>query len=157
MEEEICQHCLPLKVESIRSLFYHEHCARRLQLKQGHHLISTQLLTAPTTNQQEFIQILGVISFAVSSILLFSRRCTVVPALLAEGMPTIVVEEMEVAPVIKDLAAPLAFPVLLGWDTVAPTALEAVEGVLVEQEARRFPWRTSSPSTLRTPPQDPCT
>lgn len=96
-------------------------------------------------------------SFAVSFVLLFSRRCTVVPALLAEGMPTIVEEEMEVLLAIRDLAVPLAFPVLLGWDTVALTALEAVEGVLEEQEARRFPWRTSSPSTLRMPPQDQCT
>lgn len=79
------------------------------------------------------------------------------PALLAEGMPTIVEEEMEVVLVIRDLAVPLAFPVLLGWDTVAPTALEAVEGDLEEREARRFPWRTSSPSMLRMPPQDQCT
>lgn len=79
------------------------------------------------------------------------------PALLAEGMPTIVEEEMEVVLVIRDLAVPLAFPAPLGWDTVAPTALEAVEEVQEEQEARRFPWRTSSPSMLRTPPQDQCT
>lgn len=81
----------------------------------------------------------------------------VVPALLAEGMPTIVEEEMEAVLVIRDLVVPLAFPVLRGWDTVVPTALEAVEEVLEEQEARRFPWRTSSPSMLRMLPQDQCT
>lgn len=64
---------------------------------------------------------------------------------MAEGMPTIVVEEMEEVRVIRDQAVPLASPVLLGWVTGEPTALEAVEGVLEEQEARRFPWRTSSP------------
>lgn len=96
-------------------------------------------------------------SFTASSIFLFSRRCTVVPALLAEGMPTIVEGEMGVVVVIRDLAVPLAFHALLGWGTVAPTALEAVEGVLEEQEARRFPWRTSNPSMLLMPPQDQCT
>lgn len=69
----------------------------------------------------------------------------VVPALLAEGMPTIVEEEMEVVQVIKDLAAPPACPVPLVWDTGVLTALEAVEGVLEEQEERRSLWRTFSP------------
>lgn len=81
----------------------------------------------------------------------------VVPALLAEGMPTIVEEEMEVVQVIRDLAVPHAFPVLLGWDTVEPTAPEGAEGVLVEQEARPYPWRTSSPSMLPMPLQARCT
>lgn len=79
------------------------------------------------------------------------------PALLAEEMPTTVEEEMEVVRVIRDLAVPLVFPALLGWDTVAPTALVAVEEAQEEQEARRFLWRTSSRSTLLMPPQDQCT
>ena len=81
----------------------------------------------------------------------------VVPALLAEGMPTIVGEEMEVVLAVRDPAVHPAFPVLLGWDTVAPTAPEAVEGVLEDREARRFPWRTSSPSMLPMLLQDRCT
>lgn len=95
--------------------------------------------------------------FAVGPVLLFSRRCTVVPALLAEGMPTIVEVEMEVVLAIRDLAVPLAFPVLLGWDTVAPTAPKAMEEVLEEEEAKPFPWKTSSPSMQRMPTQDQCT
>lgn len=79
------------------------------------------------------------------------------PALLAEGMPTTVVEEMEVVPAIRYLAVLLAFPALLAWDTVALTALEAAEGVLEEQEARHSLWRTSSPSMLPMPLQDQCT
>lgn len=81
----------------------------------------------------------------------------VVPVLLAEGMPTIVGEEMEGVAVIRDLAVPLAFPALLGWDTVALIALEVVEGALEEQEARLFPWRTFSLSMLHMPPQGQCT
>lgn len=81
----------------------------------------------------------------------------VAPALLAEGMPIIVEEEMEVVLVIRDPVVPLASPALHGWDTVVPTALEAVEGVLEEQEGKRFLWRTSSPSMLPTPPQGQCT
>lgn len=93
----------------------------------------------------------------MSSVPLSSRRCTVVLALLAEGIPTTVGEEMEVVLVIRDLAVHLAFPVLLGWDTVAQTAQEAVEGVQEELEARHSPWRTSSPSMLLMPRQDQCT
>lgn len=78
-------------------------------------------------------------------------------ALLAEGIQTIAEEEMEVVLVIRDLAVPLGSPVLLGWGTGVPTALEAVGEVLEEQEARPFQWRTSSPSMLRMPPQDQCT
>lgn len=66
------------------------------------------------------------------------------PALLAEGMPTIVEEEMEAVLVIRDLVDLLAFLVLLEWDTDVLIALVEVEEVLAELEAKLFPWRTSS-------------
>lgn len=79
------------------------------------------------------------------------------PVLLAEGMPTMLEEEMEEVQAARDPAVHLAFPGLLGWATVAPIALAAVEEDLEEQEARRSPWKISSLSMLLMPLQDLCT
>jgi len=80
-----------------------------------------------------------------------------VPALLAEGMPTTAVEEMEEVAITRDLAGRLAFRAPLGWATVAPTAPVVVGVALGVLEERPFPWRTSSPSMRRMPLQDQCT
>lgn len=144
--------------ELYKALFYHELSASCLQLKQDHHYTVTTLLKVNHKfNKNIHRNLRFKLNFTVRSPLLFSKRCMVVLAPLAEGIPTIVVEEMEVALVIRGLVVPLAFPALLAWGTVAPTALVAVEGVLEEQVARRFPWRISSPSTLHMPRRDQCT
>lgn len=157
MEEE--RLLASLKVESVRPLLYHEHCVHCLLLKQDQqHRLKILGKVTTTKSARIYIQIGGFVhQFAVGSYLLFSPRCTVVPALLAEEMPTIVEGEMEVVQVIRDLVVPLAFPVPLGWDTVVPTALEAVEEVLEEQGARHSPWRTSSLSMQHMQPRDQCT
>lgn len=81
----------------------------------------------------------------------------VAPVLLAEGMPIIVEEEMEEAQAARDPVVHLAFPALLGWGTVAPTALVAVGVDLEEQGARRSPWKISNRSMPPMPLQALCT
>ena len=66
-------------------------------------------------------------------------------------------DEMGEVQAARDPAVHLAFPGLLAWATVAPTALAAVEEGLEEQEERRSPWKISSLSMPPTPLQDLCT
>lgn len=66
-------------------------------------------------------------------------------------------DEKEEAQAARYPAVHLAFPGLLGWATVAPIALAAVEEDLEEQEARRSPWKISSLSMPPMPLQDLCT
>lgn len=50
---------LSLKVESIRPLSYHEHCAQHLQLKQDHQQVFAQLVKVTATKSaRKYIQIL---------------------------------------------------------------------------------------------------
>lgn len=66
-------------------------------------------------------------------------------------------DEKEEVQAARGLAVHLAFPGLLGWATVAPIALAAVEEDLEEQEARHSPWKISSLSMPPMPLQDLCT
>ena len=80
-----------------------------------------------------------------------------VPALLAGGMPTTVVGEMEEVALTRDLDVHLAFLAPHEWATVAPTVQVVVEAALEVLEERPFPWRTSNPSMRLMPLQDQCT
>lgn len=66
LEEESLS-ALSLKVERIRPLFYHEHCVRRLQLKQYHHHIFTQLLKVTTVSDRIYTDTLGRSSVLLSA------------------------------------------------------------------------------------------